>query len=306
MATSPTRFLQPEIVAQLDTMELRARMIVEGFITGLHKSPYHGFSVEFAEHRPYNPGDELRHVDWKVYAKTDRHYVKQYEEETNLRHYVVLDTSASMQYRHTAGLTKLRYSAHLAAALHYLMVRQRDATGLIAFDESVHTIMPPRATGGYLRTLLAKLESLTAEQPTGRKTNGAPRTGAAAALHEVAERIARRSLVVVLTDLFENIAAHDDLLKAPSPTRTSTGPWTSAAGSTAARSWPSRSTRPPPSSPRPSARSASSPRRAWPGRGCWRRSSGGGPDPPAPSAPTSTPCPSRRPRGWTSPARPPA
>jgi uncharacterized protein (DUF58 family) len=214
MATSPTRFLQPEIVAQLDTMELRARMIVEGFITGLHKSPYHGFSVEFAEHRPYNPGDELRHVDWKVYAKTDRHYVKQYEEETNLRHYVVLDTSASMQYRHTAGLTKLRYSAHLAAALHYLMVRQRDATGLIAFDESVHTIMPPRATGGYLRTLLAKLESLTAEQPTGRKTNGAPRTGAAAALHEVAERIARRSLVVVLTDLFENIAAHDDLLKA--------------------------------------------------------------------------------------------
>jgi uncharacterized protein (DUF58 family) len=214
MATSPTRFLQPEIVAQLDTMELRARMIVEGFITGLHKSPYHGFSVEFAEHRPYNPGDELRHVDWKVYAKTDRHYVKQYEEETNLRHYVVLDTSASMQYRHTAALTKLRYSAHLAAALHYLMVRQRDATGLIAFDESVHTIMPPRATGGYLRTLLAKLESLTAEQPTGRKTNGAPRTGAAAALHEVAERIARRSLVVVLTDLFENIAAHDDLLKA--------------------------------------------------------------------------------------------
>lgn len=215
MAASSTQFLQPEIVAQLDTMELRARMIVEGFITGLHKSPYHGFSVEFAEHRPYNPGDELRHVDWKVYAKTDRHYVKQYEEETNLRHYVVLDTSPSMLYQHTAGISKLRYSAHLAAALHYLMVRQRDATGLIAFDEAVHTIMPPKATGGYLRTLLAKLEELAAADGAGRAKKGAAkRTSAAAALHEVAERIGRRSLVVVLTDLFENVAAHDDLLKA--------------------------------------------------------------------------------------------
>jgi uncharacterized protein (DUF58 family) len=208
-----TRFLQPEVVAQLDSMELRARLIVEGFITGLHKSPYHGFSVEFAEHRPYNSGDELRHVDWKVYGKTDRFYVKQYEEETNLRHHVVLDTSASMHYRHSAGITKLRYAAYLAAALHYLMVRQRDATGLIAFDEKVHTVMPPKATGGYLRALLARLDELTREQP--RPRNGAgTRTGAAAALHEVAERITRRSLVVVLTDLFENVAAHEDLLKA--------------------------------------------------------------------------------------------
>ncbi len=213
MTTSPTRFLQPEVVAQLDTMELRARMIVEGFITGLHRSPYHGFSVEFAEHRSYNPGDELRHVDWKVYAKTDRYYVKQYEEETNLRHYVVLDTSASMRYRHSASISKLRYSAQLAAALHYLMVRQRDATGLIAFDESVHTMMPPKATGGYLRNLLAKLETLSSAE-IEKLGVGHRSTRAAAALHEVAERIARRSLVVVLTDLFENIAAHDDLLKA--------------------------------------------------------------------------------------------
>lgn len=193
-------------------MELRARMIVEGFITGMHKSPYHGFSVEFAEHRSYNPGDELRHVDWKVFARTDRHYVKQYEEETNLRHYVVLDTSASMQYRHTSGLTKLRYGAQLAAALHYLMVRQRDATGLMAFDESIHTLMPPKATYRYMRTLLAKLEELAVVDPPAKKSPG-ERTSAASALHEVAERIPRRSLVVVISDLFENVLEQEELLK---------------------------------------------------------------------------------------------
>lgn len=210
-ADARLRYLDPEVISQLDSMELRARLIVEGFITGMHKSPYHGFSVEFAEHRPYNPGDELRHVDWKVFAKTDRHYVKQYEEETNLRHYVVLDTSASMRYRHAAGLSKLEYGAYLAAGLHYLMVRQRDATGLVAFDERVHTLLPPKSTHGYLRNLLAKLEELVQTAPP---KGAAQRTSAAAALHEVAERIARRSLVVVVTDLFENVAAHDDLLKA--------------------------------------------------------------------------------------------
>jgi len=189
-------------------MELRARLIVEGFITGLHKSPYHGFSVEFAEHRPYNPGDELRHVDWKVYAKTDRHYVKQYEEETNLRHYVVLDTSPSMRYKHSASLSKLEFGAYLASALHFLMVRQRDATGLIAFDESIHTILPPKSTSGYVRTLLSTLERLTDLEPAGQ------RTAAAAVLDEVAERISRRSLVVVITDLFENVAEHETLLNA--------------------------------------------------------------------------------------------
>lgn len=177
-------------------------------MTGLHKSPYHGFSVEFAEHRPYNAGDELRHVDWKVFAKTDRHYVKQYEEETNLRHYVVLDTSASMRYRHQQAISKLEYGAHLAAAFHYLMIRQRDATGLIAFDESVHTSMAPKSTSTYLRQLLAAL---------GRIADSAPqdaRTAAASTLTAVAERIARRSMVVIITDLFENVAHHDDLLKA--------------------------------------------------------------------------------------------
>lgn len=206
-ASSPLRFLDPVVVSRLDNIELRARMIVEGFMTGLHKSPFHGFSVEFAEHRPYNPGDELRHVDWKVFAKTDRHYVKQFEEETNLRHHVVLDVSRSMRYA-SAGLTKLEYASHLAAALHYLMIRQRDATGLITFDERIRTLLTPRSTPSYLRQLLAEISRINQTDP------GEGRTGAATALSEVAERIGRRSLVVVLTDLYENIGRHNELLLA--------------------------------------------------------------------------------------------
>ncbi|SHK79414.1 DUF58 domain-containing protein [Rhodothermus profundi] len=203
------QFLDPAVLSRLKNMELRARLIVEGFITGLHRSPYHGFSVEFAEHRPYNPGDELRHIDWKVYGKTDRFYVKQYEEETNLRHYIVLDTSPSMRYRYRAPLSKLEYSAYLAAALHFLMLRQQDATGLIAFDERVHTLLPPKSKPGYLHTLLAHLEQLVHQKPAEMR-----RTAVASVLHEVAERIHRRSLVVLITDLFDNRSAHDELLRA--------------------------------------------------------------------------------------------
>ena len=207
-ASGPLRYLDPVMVSRLRNMEMRARLVVEGFMTGLHKSPYHGFSVEFAEHRPYNPGDEPRHVDWKVYGKTDRFYVKQYEEETNLRHYVVLDTSGSMRYRHAGALTKLEYSAYLAAALHFLMVKQRDATGLMAFDSRVHTALPPHSTSRYLRAILAKLEHLVDEPCT------ATSTGAARALHEVAERVGRRSLVVVLSDLFESLDTLDHVIRA--------------------------------------------------------------------------------------------
>ncbi len=196
------------MVSRLSNMELRARLMVEGFITGLHKSPYHGFSVEFAEHRPYNPGDELRRVDWKVFGKTDRHYVKQFEEETNLRHYVVLDTSPSMRYRHAAALTKLEYGAYLAAALHFLMVKQRDATSLVAFDDRVHTMMRPRATAQNLRQILLRLDQLSRLAHEGRRTD----TGAA--LHEVAERIGRRSFVVVITDLFDNVGSQDTVMRA--------------------------------------------------------------------------------------------
>ena len=203
----PTDVLDPATLSRIGSMELRARLIVEGFITGLHKSPYHGFSVEFAEHRPYNAGDELRHVDWKVYARTDRPYVKRYEEETNLRHWVVLDTSPSMRYRGQQGragqgVSKLEVGASIAAALHLLMQRQRDATGLAAFDEEVHTLMPPKSSARYVRALLAKLGDLADDPPKPE----AKRTDAAHALGALAERIGRRALVVVVSDLFENAA----------------------------------------------------------------------------------------------------
>src|SRR5690625_1175941 len=135
------RSLDPVTVSRLDNQRSRARMIDEGFMTGLHKSPYHGFSVEFAEHRPYNSGDELRHVDWKVFAKTDRYYVKQFEEETNLRHYVVLDISTSMSYRGNDDLSKIEYAAYLAGGLHSLMIKQRDASGVITFDDQLWDVL---------------------------------------------------------------------------------------------------------------------------------------------------------------------
>lgn len=208
-ASKALKYLDPVVVSRLNNMEMRARLIVEGFITGMHKSPYHGFSVEFAEHRPYNTGDELRHVDWKVYGKTDRHYVKQYEEETNLRHYVVLDTSESMRYSEASPLSKLEYGAYLAGALHFMMAKQKDATGLICFSNTVHTILPPKSTQRYVRQLLTTLDNIV----SGRDNVESSKTSAASALDEVAERISRRSLVVLITDLFENVSKHDDLLK---------------------------------------------------------------------------------------------
>jgi uncharacterized protein (DUF58 family) len=190
----PLRYLQPEVVAQLANMELRARLVVEGFITGLHKSPYHGFSVEFTEHRPYMPGDEIKHIDWKAYGKTDRYYIKEFEEETNLKSYLILDASKSMEYSSAGSLKKIEYASYVAAALGYLMIEQRDAVGLTIYDEQVRTMLPPRATKLYLQQILRELENLT----TGNKT------GTAGALHQVADRIKRRGLVIILSDLFDN------------------------------------------------------------------------------------------------------
>ena len=191
------KYLRPEVAAQLANMELRARLVVEGFLTGLHKSPYHGFSVEFTEHRQYMPGDEIKHVDWKAYAKTDRYYIKQFEEETNLKSYIILDASGSMGYGSEGHLKKIQYASYVAAALAYLMTEQRDAVGLTIFDESVRTSLPPKATRPYLRQLLRELERL---QP-GQKT------GMARALHKVAEGIKRRGLVIILSDLFDDPAS---------------------------------------------------------------------------------------------------
>jgi len=175
-------------------MELRARLVVEGFITGLHKSPYHGFSVEFAEHRQYMPGDEIKHIDWKIYGKTDRYYIKQYEEETNLKSYIVLDASRSMAYASKGNISKIRYASFLVAALSYMMIKQQDAVGLAVYDEAVNTYLPPHATKGYLRQILIALDRVQA----GHKTGGGR------SLHQIADRIKRRGLVVVVSDLLDN------------------------------------------------------------------------------------------------------
>jgi uncharacterized protein (DUF58 family) len=187
------KYLQPDVVAKLSNMEIVARLVVEGFITGLHKSPYHGFSVEFAEHRQYMPGDEPKHIDWKIFGKTDRYYIKQFEEETNLKSYIILDASRSMAYSSNGKMSKLEYASYIAAALSYLMVQQRDAVGLTIYDEKVRTHMPPHATKSYLKAILKQLEL----------TEAGNKTGTAASLHQIAERIKRRGLVIILSDLFD-------------------------------------------------------------------------------------------------------
>ena len=186
------KYLNPSVVSRLAGMELRARLVVEGFMAGLHKSPYHGFSVEFAEHRQYMPGDDIKHVDWKVYGKTDRFYVKQFEEETNLKAFLLLDRSASMGYG-SGEVSKYQYASYLTAALSYLMIRQRDAVGLVSFDESIHRLLPPRSVRTYLTRILQELEH----------TQPAKSTNIAATLHNIAERIKRRGLIILFSDLFD-------------------------------------------------------------------------------------------------------
>jgi uncharacterized protein (DUF58 family) len=190
------RFLDPAVIARLGTMELKARTVVEGFLSGLHRSPYKGFSVEFAEYRQYLPGDDLSTLDWKVYARSDRHYVKKYQEDTNLECHLLVDLSASMAYRGTAPMSKLEYGSVLAASLAFLMNRQRDATGLIAFDEKIAFRLPAGARAGHLHALLLALERL---QPGKRSDVGRP-------LHQLAEALVKRSMVVLISDMLDDPA----------------------------------------------------------------------------------------------------
>jgi uncharacterized protein (DUF58 family) len=186
-------FLDPAVVARLGTLDLKARAIVEGFLTGLHRSPYRGFSVEFAEYRQYIPGDDLATLDWKVFARSDRHVVKKFEEETNLECHILIDVSGSMGYTsHT--VTKLEYGSMVAAALAYLMKRQRDAVGLLAFDETIVSMLPASARGGHLRALLVTLERLK----VGKGTN------VAKPLRDLAEAISKRGMVVLISDLLDD------------------------------------------------------------------------------------------------------
>src|SRR5687768_8117595 len=188
------RFLDPAVIARLSTLELRARMVVEGFLSGLHRSPFKGFSVEFAEYRQYLPGDDLSTIDWKVYARSDRYYVKKFEEETNLNCYILLDVSASMGYGRKGGPTKIEYAQMLAASLAYLMNRQRDAVALTAFDDAIVQMLPPSARPGHLRSLLATLDRLQLGK----------RTDVSKPLHVLADAIKKRGIVVLISDLLDD------------------------------------------------------------------------------------------------------
>lgn len=184
--------LTPEQIARLNRLQLFAKQTVEGFLTGLHKSPYHGFSVEFADHRQYNPGDPLKNVDWRIVARTGRYYVKRYEEETNLNCYILLDHSASMDYG-SEGDTKLDFAKKLAASLTWLMINQKDAVGLYTFDDEITSSMPPKALRSYSAEIFGRLIRLEA----GRKTN------LAKPLEKISERIKKRSLIVIISDLLD-------------------------------------------------------------------------------------------------------
>jgi uncharacterized protein (DUF58 family) len=189
--TSTEKYLRPEVIRQVSRLDLRAKFIVEGFLAGLHASPYHGFSVEFSEHRKYVPGDDLKDLDWNVYAKTDKYYLKKFQAETNVTGYLVMDLSASMAYTYRQELTKFEYAICLAAALGYLMIHQQDPVGLVTFDTRIQTSLPPRSKRTQLGTILAVLANL---KPSGQ-------TEIAHCLHQLAVMIRSKSLVLLFSDL---------------------------------------------------------------------------------------------------------
>lgn len=186
------RFLDPTVLARIGNLELIAKLVVEGFISGLHKSPYHGFSVEFAQYRQYMPGDDTKYIDWKVYGRTNRYYIKQFEEETNLNCYLLLDTSESMTYG-SGDLTKLQYACYMIASLAYFMAKQRDAVGFAYFDEKLHEYLPARSTPSHLHSILLTLERLRTTKLTQMDTP----------LHQVAERLSKRGMVILISDLYD-------------------------------------------------------------------------------------------------------
>lgn len=189
--SNPEKYLKPAVVQQVARLDLRARFIVEGFLSGLHASPFQGFSVEFSEHRRYAPGDDVKGLDWTVYAKTERYYVKKFEAETNVSGYLAMDLSASMAYTYRQQLTKFDYAVCLAAALGYLMIHQQDPVGLVTFDTAVRASLPPRSKRSHLGAILSLLANL---QPAGT-------TDLAASLHQLAGMVRGKSLVMVFSDL---------------------------------------------------------------------------------------------------------
>jgi uncharacterized protein (DUF58 family) len=200
---------------QFGALEFTAKQVVEGFIVGLHKSPFHGFSVEFAEHRLYNTGESIKHIDWKLYGRTDKLFIKRYEEETNLRCQLILDISSSMFYPVMDGISldnpnKITFSVHAAAALVYLFKKQRDAFGLSLFSDVIKLHTPCKSSSVHQKFLYSELEKLLEPIPV----NAFRKTSAASALHEIAEKIHKRSLVILFSDMLENIASADELFSA--------------------------------------------------------------------------------------------
>jgi len=191
LAATPEKYLRPEVIRQVSRLDLRAKFIVEGFISGLHASPFHGFSVEFSEHRKYTSGDNISDIDWNVFAKTDRYYIKKFQAETNLTGYLVMDLSGSMGYTYRQEITKFEYGISLAAALGYLMIHQQDPVGLVAFDREVRQSLPPKSKRSQLGNILAVLARL---KPEGE-------TEIAKSLHQVAGMIRHRSMVMLFSDL---------------------------------------------------------------------------------------------------------
>ncbi len=194
MTEIPTNYLDPHVLDKVARLELRARLVVEGFVTGMHKSPYRGFSVEFAQHREYVPGDDLRHLDWKIFGKADRFVIKQYEEETNLRAHLFLDQSQSMNYGHDGGMSKFDYAATACASLAFLIQQQADAVGLTLFDEKVARQVPPSNTRQSLGNLFQALEQAKAREQ---------KTKIGAVLHELAGKLKQRGMVLIFSDLFD-------------------------------------------------------------------------------------------------------
>ena len=201
------KLTQSEQIRQYSKLELLARQVVEGFITGLHKSPFHGFSVEFAEHRLYNSGESTRHIDWKLFARSDKLFVKRYEEETNLRCQLVIDRSSSMYYPEGEN-NKLNFSIQASAALTHLFRTQRDAIGLSLFSDAVEVHTPARLSPAHLHYIYDTLENISTDVPLEKKTS------AAQALHEIAERISKRSLVVIFSDMMDSTKGIEELFSA--------------------------------------------------------------------------------------------
>ena len=186
-------YLNPSVINKIDNLSLRAKLVVEGFIIGMHKSPYHGFSVEFSEHRPYGFGDEIKYIDWKLWGKTDRFYIKQFEEETNLSCHLILDKSLSMNFG-SDNLTKFQYSKSISAALSYLMIKQQDAVGLTIFDEKINTTIKPKSKISHLNLLLKTMHNSS----TGGETN------ISSLLHGLAESINKKGLIILVSDLLDD------------------------------------------------------------------------------------------------------